>query len=202
MEKDLQNIIQDTFDKLTWEDLRKKSDVLTQRVIEGQEYSDLFPQLSQDIFAALYKGEPTLKEECPFGTEVNRQHVECLMESEQYDSIRAYTMFDDFSSALACSDVMSSVIEEFKKKNTYSFTSYSAYSEGTEYSTGTATATGNFKTLNSEECMQIVVLTNPGELTWVGKTFYVPMELETGQARYPLYDAAGNQVNVWVSITE
>ena len=115
MEKDLQNIIQDTFDKLTWEDLRKKSDVLTQRVVEGQEYSDLFPQLSQDIFAALYKGEPTLKEECPFGTEVNRQHVECLMESEQYDSIRAYTTFDDFSSALACSDVMLSVIEEFKK---------------------------------------------------------------------------------------
>jgi len=115
MEKDLQNVIQDTFDKLTWEDLRKKSDVLTQRVVEGQEYSDLFPQLSQDIFAALYKGEPTLKEECPRGTELNRQHVETLMESEQYDSIRTYTTFDDFSSALACSDVMSSVIEEFKK---------------------------------------------------------------------------------------
>ena len=115
MEKDLQNVIQDTFDVLTWEDLRKKSDVLTQRVVEGQDYTDLFPQLAQDIFAALYKGEPTLKEETPYGTELNRQHVQSLMESEQYDSIRAYTTFDDFSSACAASDVMMSVIEGFKK---------------------------------------------------------------------------------------
>lgn len=115
MKKDLQNVIQDTFDVLTWEDLRKKSDVLTQKVVEGQDYTDVFPALAQDIFASLYKGEPTLTEETPHGTEMNRQHVQSLMESEQYDSIRAYTTFDDFSSALACSDVMSSVIEEFKK---------------------------------------------------------------------------------------
>jgi len=115
MEKNLQNVIQDTFDVLTWEDLRKKSDVLTQKVVEGQDYTDVFPALAQDIFASLYKGEPTLTEETPYGTEMNRQHVQSLMESEQYDSIRAYTTFDDFSSALACSDVMASVIEEFKK---------------------------------------------------------------------------------------
>ena len=115
MEMEKQNVIQDTFDALTWDDLRKKSDVLTQRIVEGQDYTDLFPNLAQDIFASLYKGEPSLTEECPSGTEMNRQFVQTLMESEQYDSIRAYTTFDDFSSALACSDVMSEAIEEFKK---------------------------------------------------------------------------------------
>ena len=115
MEKDLQNIIQDTFDKLTWEDLRKKSDVLTQKVVEGQDFTEYFPNLAQDIFASLYKGEPSLTEECPSGTEMNRQYVKTLMESEQYDSIRAYTTFDDFSSALACSDIVGEAIEEFRK---------------------------------------------------------------------------------------
>ena len=114
-ERDCQNIIQDAFDRLTWEDLRKKSDVLTQKVVEGQEYLDLFPQLAQDLFASLYKGEPTLKEECPLGTELNRKQVETFMEDRQYDEIRAYTTFDDFSSALACSDVMSTVIQRFKE---------------------------------------------------------------------------------------
>ena len=114
MEKDLQNVMQDTFDRLTWEDLRKKSDVLTQRVIEGQEYLDLFPELAQDLFASLYKGEPTLTEDTPKGTELNRKQVETFMEDQRYDEIRAYTTFDDFSSALACSDVMSTVIQKFK----------------------------------------------------------------------------------------
>lgn len=114
MEMERQNVIQDTFDKLTWDDLRKKSDVLTQRIIEGQGYLDLFPELAQDIFASLYKGEPSLTETCPSGTELNRKQVETFMESEQYDSVRTYTTFDDFSSALACSDVMSEVIHRFQ----------------------------------------------------------------------------------------
>ena len=90
-------------------------------------------------------------------------------------------------------------IKPFEKKKTYSFTSYSAASGGTEYSTGTAAPTGNFKTLNSKECMQIVVLTNPGEASWVGKTFYVPIADAT---RRQLYKADGTEIDVWVEITE
>ena len=114
MEKNLQNVIQDKFDELTWNDLRKKSEVLTQRINEGQDYLDLFPELAQDIFASLYKGEPSLTEEVPYGTDLNRKQVETLMESEQYDSIRSYTTFDDFSSALAAGDVMSTIIQKFR----------------------------------------------------------------------------------------
>ena len=84
---------------------------------------------------------------------------------------------------------------------TYSFKSYGASSGGTEYSAGTAAPTGNFKEFDGTEYMQIVVLTNPGEASWVGKTFYVPTNAETnGNARTQLHKANGDAVNVWVSI--
>ena len=92
-------------------------------------------------------------------------------------------------------------IEPFAYK-TYSFKSYSASSGGTQYSTGTAAPTGNFKEFDGTEYMQIVVLTN-GEASWIGKTFYVPINAETnGTARTQLYKASGATENVWVSISE
>ena len=89
-------------------------------------------------------------------------------------------------------------IKPFELK-TYNFKSYGSASDGTQYSAGTAAPTGNFKTLNSKECMQIVVLTNPGETSWVGKTFYVPIADAT---RRQLYKADGTAIDVWVEITE
>ena len=86
---------------------------------------------------------------------------------------------------------------------TYSFTSYGAASEGTQYSTGTAAPTGNFKTFNGTDYMQIVVLTNPNYVSWEGKTFYVPVNAVTnGNARTQLRKANGDPEAVWVSISE
>jgi hypothetical protein len=87
---------------------------------------------------------------------------------------------------------------------TYNFTSYSSDAPGgTQYSTGTAAPTGNFKTFNGTEYMQIVVLTNPGELSWVGRTFYVPVNAKTdGTERTQLRKATGDPEAVWVSISE
>ena len=86
---------------------------------------------------------------------------------------------------------------------TYNFKSYGSASDGTQYSTGTAAPTGNFKTLNSTECMQIVVLTNPEYKSWEGKTFYVPVNAKTdGTERAQLRNADGTTENVWVTITE
>jgi len=91
-------------------------------------------------------------------------------------------------------------IKPYEQK-TYTFTSYSAASGGTQYSTGTAAPTGNFKTLGDKDYMQIVVLTNPGEASWVGKTFYVPIDAETdGTSRYQLRKADDTTESVWVSI--
>ena len=85
---------------------------------------------------------------------------------------------------------------------TYSFTSYGAETDGTQYSTGTAAPTGSFKTLGGTDCMQIVVLTNPGAPGWVGKTFYVPTDADTtGAARTQLRKADGTLESVWVTIS-
>ena len=86
---------------------------------------------------------------------------------------------------------------------TYNFTSYSASSGGTQYSTGIAAPTGNFKTFNSQDYMQIQVLTNPGEASWIGRTFYVPANANTnGTERTQLRKATGDPEDVWVSISE
>jgi len=109
-----QNVRQDAFDKLTWTDMRKSSDVLTEKVLQGQQFLDLFPELSQDVFSSLYKFEPTLTEEVPTGTELNRKQMESIMESEQYNTLRTYTALDDFSSAMATADVLNTVIQRFE----------------------------------------------------------------------------------------
>ena len=84
---------------------------------------------------------------------------------------------------------------------TYSFKSYGADSGGTQYSTGTAAPTGNFKVFNGTEYMQIVVLTNPNYASWEGKTFYVDANAVTnGTARTQLLKASGATESVWVSI--
>ena len=93
-------------------------------------------------------------------------------------------------------------IKPFEHK-TYSFKSYGAASGGTQYSEGTAAPTGNFKTFNGTEYMQIVVLTNPGEISWEGRTFYVPVNAKTdGTERTQLRKATGDPEAVWVSISE
>lgn len=109
-----QNVLQDAFDKLTWTDMRRSSEVLTDKVNRGQDFLDLFPELAQDVFSSLYKFEPTLTETAPEGTELNRKQMESIMESEQYQSLRTYTALDDFSSAMATADVLNTVIERFE----------------------------------------------------------------------------------------
>lgn len=109
-----QNVQQDAFDKLTWTDMRKNSEVLTDKVMQGQSFLDLFPELAQDVFSSLYKFEPSLTETAPKGTEVNRQQMESIMESEQYNNLRNYTALDDFTSAMATVDVLGTVIEKFQ----------------------------------------------------------------------------------------
>ena len=93
-------------------------------------------------------------------------------------------------------------IRPFAKK-TYNFTSYGAATGGTQYSTGTATPTGNFKVFSdNKDYMQIEVLTNPGETSWEGRTFYVPADAKTdGTDRTKLLKTDGSEVGVWVTIS-
>jgi hypothetical protein len=84
---------------------------------------------------------------------------------------------------------------------TYKFNSYGSASETPVYSeNGTARTTGNYKKFDSSYYQEIVVVTNPGYDSWVGKTFYVPANATTGST-YQLRDNDGTLVPVWVKVS-
>ena len=118
---DKQNIYQDTFDGLVFEDIKNQSPKIRERIKKGQELLTLFPELEKDIFAALYKNDPQLVPEAPYGTQLNRKQLETFMEDSRFDTIRGYTVYDDFSAAAASCSIMDEVIvrleedEELKK---------------------------------------------------------------------------------------
>lgn len=118
---DNNNVIQDMFDELTFKDIVDKSKKLRDSIERGSKSLDLFPSLAQDIYASLYRNNPQLTNETPYGTEFNRKQVETFMEDQRFNDIRGYTVFDDFSSACAAHSIINEVIyrlendEEFQK---------------------------------------------------------------------------------------
>ena len=86
------------------------------------------------------------------------------------------------------------------EKVSYDFTSYSADGE-TEYATGVAETTGNTKTFDSKEYVEVEVKEN-SEAEWVGNKYYIAADaVADGETKYDLYDAEGQAVGVKVTIT-
>ena len=114
------NVIQDVFDELTFNEIVGKSQKLRDSIERGSKSLDLFPALAQDIYASLYRNNPQLTNETPYGTEFNRKQIETFMDDQRFMDIRGYTVLDDFSSACATHSIMGEVIsrlendEEFK----------------------------------------------------------------------------------------
>ena len=109
MGEEKNNVAQDTFDKLIYEDIQKESSPLKEQVSRGAKILGTFPELAQDVFASLYKNEPRLTKQVPYGTELNRKQVETFMDSDQYPRLRDYTTLDDYSAALASITVLTEV---------------------------------------------------------------------------------------------
>ena len=115
------NIIQDMFDALTFKDIVGKSKKLRTAIDRGTRSLDFFPALAQDLYASLYRNDPQLTEEIPYGTEFNRKNIETFMDDQRFDDIRGYSVLDDFSSACAAYSIMDEIIyklendDEFKK---------------------------------------------------------------------------------------
>lgn len=90
-----------------------------------------------------------------------------------------------------------------KGKIPYAFTSFGAATNGTQYGTGVAQATG----VVSGKYTEIIVKSNDAdtpEQTFTGQKFYVLTELPEGQTRRQLFKKAAGQdpIDVWVEITE
>lgn len=115
------NVIQDMFDEITFKEIVNKSEKLRDSIERGKRSLDLFPALAQDIYASLYRNDPQLTDEIPYGTEFNRKNIETFMDDQRFLDIRGYSVLDDFSSASATYAIMDEVIyrlendEEFKK---------------------------------------------------------------------------------------
>lgn len=91
--------------------------------------------------------------------------------------------------------------ENVVENKTYNFISYSEDGE-TEYAQGTAETTGNTKTFNEAEYVEIEVKTNSEE-SWVGQKYYIIADANAdGETKYDLYDAEGNAIGVKVTVTE
>ena len=86
------------------------------------------------------------------------------------------------------------------EKVSFNFTSYSADGE-TEYATGVAETTGETKTFNEQQYVEVEVKENSVP-EWVGRKFYIIADaVADGTTKYPLLDAEGNDTNVKVTIT-
>lgn len=109
------NIVQDSFDELIFNDTLDSSPELKEIVKDGSKVLKTFPELSKDIFASLYKLDPHLTKDTPMGTELNRKQVETFMENNQYQEIRDYTTLDDYSAGMACITVVKEVCDRIKE---------------------------------------------------------------------------------------
>lgn len=109
------NIIQDGFDEMIWNEMRNKSPKIRQEIDKGQEVLHSFLSLSQDIFASLYKGTPVLTDTVPYGTELNRKQVETFLESQECEDLRMYTQLDDYASAVSCTTVLDEITTRLKE---------------------------------------------------------------------------------------
>ena len=86
------------------------------------------------------------------------------------------------------------------EKVSFNFTSYSADGE-TEYATGVAETTGETKTFNEQQYVEVEVKEN-SIADWVGRKFYIIDDaVADGTTKYPLYDAEGQEAGVLVAIT-
>lgn len=103
------NITQDSFDKMVFDDTVSSSPNLKKIISDGSKVLKTFPELSQDLFASLYKLDPHLTKDTPMGTELNRKQIETFMENNEYQDIRDYTTLDDYSAGMASITVMEEV---------------------------------------------------------------------------------------------
>jgi uncharacterized protein with von Willebrand factor type A (vWA) domain len=99
---DIYCIENDSFDRAVFAELMEQSEVL--RLLEAQVHA-FYPTvgpLLQDIFSAFYKYNVILKEEEEIrpGYFVNREILESLLESKEYEELKSFTLLDELSAAV------------------------------------------------------------------------------------------------------
>ncbi len=109
-------ISHDKLDQLSYNRSIEDSTVLREAVDGQVERLNTVPELAEDIFYSLSKYRPKMVDEVPPAYQLNKQLVESVMASSQYDKARASTMGDEFRSAMATTAFMESILGNVPKE--------------------------------------------------------------------------------------
>ncbi|RLI03282.1 hypothetical protein DRO30_01360 [Candidatus Bathyarchaeota archaeon] len=90
----------DTYDKMSFLNIKRQSDRLAQLEREGRKELPTFPPLLQDIYSCLYKIKPAFEKNIPMSAEFNKILIEQMLQTSEYKRLHALTRLDEFSSAM------------------------------------------------------------------------------------------------------
>jgi uncharacterized protein with von Willebrand factor type A (vWA) domain len=117
VEKTPHAIEQFDFDRDIYEDILNQSLNMQDSVAEGSKQIKTFEHLSQDAFLSLYKHQPRLKnhEEVEDMSHFNRDLMEELMNTEEYQKLRMHTRHDILSSAIGTEVLQEEAVVRIKR---------------------------------------------------------------------------------------
>lgn len=106
----------DAFDVREFEDIKQRSPNLLKSEQKGSAEYEQFPELQQDLFDALYKYDPTVREEWEIKREflLNKKITEGLMETPKYKELRVLTSLDSLNSTVGVELMSDETIELVK----------------------------------------------------------------------------------------
>ena len=100
-------------DILAFEDAVEETEPLSESIKEHRKKLDTVRELGNDMFDALFKYEPKLKDADCINNQFrhNRNIMERAMATKEYESLRSFTKTQEFESALATSTIMNKIME-------------------------------------------------------------------------------------------
>jgi hypothetical protein len=104
------------FDKEIYQDIYDNSEVIRDSVAEGDAVLRTFPDMSQDMYMALYKHKPMLlgAEDITETHQFNHKIMNDFMETEEFKKLRSKTRLDMIGSALGLEVMSGAAVEVLK----------------------------------------------------------------------------------------
>lgn len=111
-------IVQDRFDQAAYREMLEQSEKLKSLVDEGGAGLNTFPDLMNDIFAALYKVAPELRDITRVADAHAYHHglLERMIGLREYEELRAYTRMDEVGAAIGCCSLGQTVLKEIDQE--------------------------------------------------------------------------------------
>jgi len=115
--KTKQTVIHDSFDEMTFNELKEKSETI-QEIPQKVDFPTI-NELLFDTFNTFYKYDPKFHndEEIQEDYLINKEMLQKAMKTEEYRKLRVITKLDEVNSAVATASFIETVIQEIKKRD-------------------------------------------------------------------------------------